>query len=131
MYHYLQTIFTQRVNYKMYQINHLNILLMLKKKIFDIIYHDLHQKKWFNLWNTTRQLLRTDLKILTGKRQTVWLHLHVELRETICFFEKGFDREPFFEKKPNIFSYLRWRKNFIIRNIKLQPLKTQNLIFDF
>ena len=23
------------------------------------------------------------------------------------FFEKGFDREPFFEKKPNIFSYLR------------------------
>ena len=45
MYHYLQTIFTQRVNYKMYQINHLNILLMLKKKFFDIIYHDLHQKK--------------------------------------------------------------------------------------
>ena len=27
--------------------------------------------------------------------------------ETICFFEKGFDRESFFGKKPNIFSYLR------------------------
>ena len=40
-------------------------------KNFDITNHDLHQKKWTYLWNTTRQLLRTDLKILTGKLQTI------------------------------------------------------------
>ena len=40
-------------------------------KKFDMIYYDLHKKNWTTLWNTIKQLLRTHLTILTGKRQTI------------------------------------------------------------
>ena len=107
-----------------------NILIMQRSKTsfwFTSIYI---RKNWATLWNTIKRLLRTDLKILTSKRYTIWLHMHVELKETICFLRKVLIVS-FFEKNTHIFSYLRWRKNFIIRNWKLWPLTMQNLIFDF
>ena len=51
----------------------------------------------------TRQLIRADLKILTGLRQSIWQHLHLKHKGMICFFEKNFDLELFLKKNAHVF----------------------------
>ena len=46
----------------------------------------------------TRQLIRTDLKTLTGLPQSIWQHLQLKGKGMICFFKKNFDLELFLKK---------------------------------
>ena len=94
-----------------------------------------HNLPWFtpekngSTFATLQTITYNRFKDFDRRKATIWLHLHVELKERSVFLQ-GFWSWAF-RKKICIFSWLQWRKNFTIGNSKLQPLTIKNLIFNF
>ena len=131
MYHYLQTIFTQWVNYKMYQINHLNILLMLKKNFFDIIYHDLHQKKMVQPLEHYQTITKNRFKDF-GWQTTDYLTTFTRRaeRDNLFFWERFWSWAFFWKETQHIF-LSAMKKKFYYKKCKITTTEDTKLNFLF
>ena len=97
---------------------------------FDLIYNDLHQKKLGHPLEYYQTITKDRFKDFDWQMTDYLTTFARGAGRGNLFFGKGFDHE-LFEKKIRIFSCLRWRKKFTIRNWKFRPLTIQNLIFNF
>ena len=97
-------------------------------KNFDIIYHDLHQKKMDQALEHYQTITKDRFKDFDWATADYCQHLHVERKGTICFLRKTLIVS-FFWKKIHIFFCLRWRKKFIIKKLKITTTNNTKLNF--